>query len=99
MKCDRNAELFTPRLQDVEQTKARNAGKAVPVNGNLFAAMNDIDIVPRLKVSSDCRMGNFIGFTQVSERPSRKNNAPTKRIVRSIAFVDRDVVGGVRVFH
>ena len=51
-----NAQLVAAALQDLEQTKARNAGKTVAVNGNFFVAMNDIDIVPCLEVSRDLVM-------------------------------------------
>src|SRR5262245_12440428 len=51
-----NAEFLGTSLQDLQQSQSRDPGKAVSVNGNLVVAMDHIDIVPRLKLSSDLRM-------------------------------------------
>src|SRR6266550_9638943 len=99
VKSDFNAELFTSCLQDVEQTQAGDAGKTVAVNRNLLIAMNDVDVVPGFKVASDLSMRDFVGFTQICQRASGKHNAPAKRIVGPIAFIDGDVVRGLRFLH
>src|SRR5207248_4471326 len=92
MKSDFNAELFTSCLQNVEQTKAGDAGKTVAVNRNLPIAMNDVDVVPGFKVASDLSMRDSVGFAQVCQCAPGKHDAPAKRIVGPIAFIDCDVV-------
>src|SRR6266550_8201824 len=94
-----DAELFTLCLQDVEQTKAGDAGKTVAVNRNLLIAMNDVDVVPGFKVASDLSMRDFVGFTQVCQCASGKHDAPAKRIVGPIAFIDGDLVRGLCSLH
>ena len=59
---DLNAKLFTSSLQNLQQAKSRDAGKAVAVNRNLLVAMNDIDVVPRFKVARDFCVRRFVSF-------------------------------------
>src|SRR5205809_602532 len=40
-----------------------------------------------------------IGFAQSCERLPRKHNSPAEGIVRAVAFIDGEVVGGVSLFH
>src|SRR5260221_13761115 len=53
-KPDFDAKLFTTVLENLQQAQTRDPGKAVAANGDFFAAMNDVDIVPGCKVP-----GNF----------------------------------------
>lgn len=60
-KLDFDAELFAALLQDLEQAQAGYSGKAVAMDGNFLAAMNDIDVVPGFKVPRDFRVRRPIG--------------------------------------
>src|SRR6267142_598565 len=96
---DRDAEIFTTPLQDLEQTQARNSREAVAMNGNLLIAMDYIDIVPGFKVARNGSVRRLIGLKQIAQRLSGKYHAPTERIVRAVAFVDSDVVGDSGALH
>ena len=61
--------------------------------------MNYVNIVPGFEISSDVSMRFFVGCPQIAERLARKDHSPTKGIVRSIAFIDVDVVRGIGLFH
>src|SRR2546426_11944130 len=69
------------------------------MNGNLLIAVDYIDIVPGCKVSRDLGVGRFISGAQMRERLPGKHHAPTKGIVRTVAFIDSDVVCGVGLLH
>src|SRR5215472_3627581 len=94
-----DAELLRTLLQDLEQPQPRDAGEAVSVNGDLLVAVNDIDIIPGGKLPSDRCMRLSIDGAQVAERAARENHAPAEGTVRSVAFEDRDLVGGTGSLH
>ena len=99
LKTDRHAELLASPLQNLEQPKTRNAGKAVAMNRNLLAAMNYINVIPGFKAARDFRVRWFIRYAQIAERLAGKHHAPAKRIVRPVAFMDGDVMRGIGLLH
>src|ERR1700682_4936763 len=52
-KPDFDAKLFTAVLKNFQQAQTRDPGKAIAVNRDLLAAMNDVNIVPGRKVPRD----------------------------------------------
>src|SRR2546428_7359687 len=69
------------------------------MNRDFLIPMNYINVVPGFEVCGDVRMRFFVGSPQIVERLARKDYAPTKSIVRSVPFVDGDVVFGISCFH
>src|SRR5712671_6042453 len=82
---DFDAKLFTAPLEDLQQTQTSDSGKAIAMNYDLFAAMNDVDIVPGRKVPRNFGVRDFIGGAQIRQSLSGEHDAPTKSIVRAIA--------------
>ncbi len=60
--------------------------------------MNNVDVVPRLKLARDLGMRLLIRGTKVRERFAGKHNAPTERIVWSIPLVDPNQMAGSAFF-
>ncbi|MDX6290122.1 MAG: hypothetical protein QOH42_1921, partial [Blastocatellia bacterium] len=98
-KSDFDAKLFTAMLKDFQQTQARDSGKAITVNRDLLAAMNDVDVVPGRKVPCDFGVRAFIGGAQIRQCLSGEHHAPTKGVVRAIAFMDGNVVRASGALH
>src|SRR6476659_2031074 len=98
-KVNRDTELCCPCLQNFQQTNTSDAGEAVAVNRDLVSAVNNVDIVPRLKVPRYFGVRFSVGFAQVRKCLTRKNNAPTKGVIRSIAFIDSDLMRSVCLLH
>src|SRR5437016_7747336 len=69
------------------------------MNRDFLIPMNYINIVPGFEVFSDVSMRCFVGGPQIVERLARKDHAPTKSVVRSVPFVDDDVVRGIGRLH
>src|SRR6266481_410534 len=92
-------EFFTAALQDLEQAETSDPGKAVAVYRDLLIAMNYIDIVPGCKVPRNFAVRDLIGSAQIPKRLSGKHDAPPKRIVGAVAFIDSDFVRGIGVRH
>src|SRR6266571_5991973 len=69
------------------------------MNRDLLIAMDYVDVVPGFKVSCDFGVRYFIGCAQVGESLAGKDDTPAKRIVRPVAFMDRDVVRRIALLH
>src|SRR5204863_7438529 len=76
-----------------------DAGKAVAMNRNLFAAMNYVDIVPGFKVPRDFRVRRVVSRAQIAQSFAGKYHAPAERVVRPVTFVDCDLMRGIGLLH
>src|ERR1700687_2466615 len=85
-KSHAHSQLKTAFLQNLQQVEAPDTGKDVAANRYLLIVMDHIDVVPTLECLSDAGMRCVIGLFQVRQGLARKNDAPAKRIARSIAF-------------
>src|SRR5687767_6120287 len=81
---DLNAEPLCSSLEYLQQLQSRDSRKTIPVNGNLFVATNNVDVVPRLKLARNLGMRLRIRGPKVGKRLAGKHNAPTKRDRKSV---------------
>src|SRR5678815_319535 len=61
--------------------------------------MNNVNVVPGFEVARDFRMRLSVGSAKVGKGLPGKDNAPAKRVVRTIAFPNRDEVRRVEFLH
>src|SRR5690348_13406682 len=61
--------------------------------------MNDVDVIPRLKLLRDLRVRLLVGRAQVRQRLAGKHHAPTEGVVWPIALVNLNAVRRVGLLH
>jgi hypothetical protein len=59
----------------------------------------NVDVVPVGKVARDRGVALGVGLGEVLERRIREDDAEPEGVVGPVPLDDRDVVGGVRLFH
>ena len=69
------------------------------MNRKLFFAMDYVNIVPGRETPGDFSVRFFVSGAQICEGLSGKHDAPAKRVVRSVAFVNGNLMGGIGLFH
>ncbi|MNQ88165.1 hypothetical protein D3C85_1034200 [compost metagenome] len=94
-----HAHVFATRLQDVQQLLAANADKAVAAAADAAAFEMDVDVIPMVECIANGLSGNGVCLAQVLHGGVGEHHAPSKSVIRTIAFDDGDVVGGVLQFH
>src|SRR5262245_49879974 len=61
--------------------------------------MDHIHVVPLLEVPADACMSFSVSFIEICESLTREDDPPPKCVVRSIAFVDCDLVSRIGLLH
>jgi hypothetical protein len=94
-----DAKFFATRLQDVQEAFAADAAEAVTGRAHLLAAEIDLDVVPVVE-GVENRVGAWcVGRAQIAERLVREHYSPAERVVRPVAFDDRDFVLRIAALH
>src|SRR3954451_10800112 len=96
---ERDAELASAVLQDLEQALAGGANEAVPARRDRLAAEVDVDIVPVREFTVDRRGRDGIVFSDVLDREVGEDDAPTEGDARRIALEDLDLVARIAQLH
>jgi hypothetical protein len=85
-----DAERTGPLLKNIEEPLAAYAAKAVAVRPHELAAKMHVDGIPVIEIFDDGRVGLGIRGFEPGHALVRENDAPSKRIIRPIAFVNFD---------
>src|ERR1700722_18027417 len=83
-----DAERTAPLLKNIEQPLAAYAAEAMAVRADKLAAKMHIDGVPVIKILDDGRVGLRIRRFEARHALVGEYDAPSKRIIRPIAFVN-----------
>ena len=94
-----DTQLFTARLQDVEQLLAANPHKAVAAAADGAALETQLDVVPVVEGLLDGGGGGRVPLAHVLHGGIREHHAPAEGVVGLVALDHRDVVCRVLHFH
>ena len=94
-----DTQLFTARLQDVEQLLAANPHKTVAAAADGAALETQLDVVPVVKGLLDGGGGGWVPLAHVLHGGIRKHHAPAEGVVRLVALDHGDVMCRVLHFH
>src|SRR4051794_39954837 len=94
-----HAERFTAMLEDVQQALAADAAETVTAGRDGASLEMDIDVVPAIEGARDFGSGIRIGRSKVAKCLVGKDDAPSERVVGTIALDDANMVASVRPLH
>src|SRR5262249_53879446 len=94
-----NAKLTRALLQQDQKLLATDPAESMPGRYDPLPAIMHGDIVPICKATADGLRTDGIILRQVVQCLVGKNNAPTERIVRTIALEHSDLVRRVAQLH
>ena len=99
LKHQLDTQLFTTRLQDVEQLLAANAHKTVAAAADGAALETQLDVVPVVEGLLDGGGGGWVPLAHVLHGGVGEHHAPAKSVVRLVALDHGDVVCRILHFH
>ena len=88
-------ELPAALLEDTEHGAPADAAEPVPAGPYHLTAKMDLDVIPVMQRSIDRSGALGIGGTKVGDGEVREDHAPAERVIRPVAFEDRDA--GIRL--
>jgi hypothetical protein len=94
-----DAQLLAAFLKDVQQLLARHAREAVPGAADALAVDVRVNVRPVGELGGDAIISLLVGLFEAAKGFVAEDNSPAERVVRAIAFDDRDVVAGVLLLH
>ena len=99
LKPQFNAQFAGTLLQQNQQLAPTNACKAMAAGNRAHTVLDNCNIVPIGEVFADRRSADGIVLLQCVERVVGQDHTPAERVIRTIAFDDCDLMGGVAQFH